>query len=151
MTGDLVRRISGGEITVCVIGQGYVGLSVAARAAATGLTTYGVDQEADRVEQLAAGATSSPGSPTRVLRAGHESGPAPRHDRPSVHRRGRRGAHLRARPRWSSTVRTSAARRGAARSVAQHLTPGSLVVLESTTYPGTTEQVVAPDPGVGPG
>ena len=31
----------------------------------------------------------------------------------------------------------------ACRTVAQHLPPGSLVVLESTTYPGTTEQVVA--------
>lgn len=31
----------------------------------------------------------------------------------------------------------------ACRTVAQHLPSGSLVVLESTTYPGTTEQVVA--------
>ena len=35
----------------------------------------------------------------------------------------------------------------AAATVAQHLQPGSLVVLESTTYPGTTEQLVAADPG----
>ncbi|MFC4560591.1 nucleotide sugar dehydrogenase [Nocardiopsis mangrovi] len=32
----------------------------------------------------------------------------------------------------------------AARSIAQHLRPGTLVVLESTTYPGTTEEVVRP-------
>ena len=31
-----------------------------------------------------------------------------------------------------------------ARSVAQHMKPGALVVLESTTYPGTTREVVLP-------
>ncbi|MFD0537821.1 nucleotide sugar dehydrogenase [Actinomadura luteofluorescens] len=34
--------------------------------------------------------------------------------------------------------------RGAAETVARHLEPGTLVVLESTTYPGTTEEVVRP-------
>src|SRR5690606_1600273 len=32
----------------------------------------------------------------------------------------------------------------AARSAGDHLMPGTLVVLESTTYPGTTEEIVAP-------
>ncbi len=32
----------------------------------------------------------------------------------------------------------------AARHIAQHLQPGQLVVLESTTYPGTTEEVLVP-------
>ncbi|MDE3721125.1 nucleotide sugar dehydrogenase [Nocardiopsis sp. N85] len=32
----------------------------------------------------------------------------------------------------------------AARSIAAHLSPGTLVILESTTYPGTTEEVVRP-------
>ncbi len=34
--------------------------------------------------------------------------------------------------------------RSAAATIAQHLRPGALVVLESTTYPGTTEEVVRP-------
>ena len=39
----------------------------------------------------------------------------------------------------------------AARDLAAWLAPGALVVLESTTYPGTTERAAAPDPrGVGP-
>jgi len=33
---------------------------------------------------------------------------------------------------------------GATRAVAQHIHPGMLVILESTTYPGTTEEVVQP-------
>jgi nucleotide sugar dehydrogenase len=33
---------------------------------------------------------------------------------------------------------------GAARTIARHLRPGMLVVLESTTYPGTTDDVVRP-------
>src|SRR5690625_3789665 len=32
----------------------------------------------------------------------------------------------------------------AARAIARNLTPGTLVVLESTTYPGTTEELVRP-------
>ena len=34
--------------------------------------------------------------------------------------------------------------RKAAQTVSRHLDPGTLVVLESTTYPGTTEEVVGP-------
>jgi UDP-N-acetyl-D-glucosamine dehydrogenase len=34
--------------------------------------------------------------------------------------------------------------RGAAETVAEHLTPGTLVILESTTYPGTTEELLRP-------
>jgi nucleotide sugar dehydrogenase len=34
--------------------------------------------------------------------------------------------------------------RGATEAVARHLAPGMLVVLESTTYPGTTDEVVKP-------
>lgn len=33
---------------------------------------------------------------------------------------------------------------GAARSIGKHVSAGTLVVLESTTYPGTTDEVVAP-------
>jgi nucleotide sugar dehydrogenase len=33
---------------------------------------------------------------------------------------------------------------GAARAIGEHLSPGTLVILESTTYPGTTEEVFAP-------
>ena len=31
-----------------------------------------------------------------------------------------------------------------AKSIAPHLRPGQLVVLESTTYPGTTEELLVP-------
>ena len=34
--------------------------------------------------------------------------------------------------------------KAATRTVSEHLQPGSLVVLESTTYPGTTEDTVRP-------
>jgi UDP-N-acetyl-D-glucosamine dehydrogenase len=37
-----------------------------------------------------------------------------------------------------------AAVRGACKSVSEHLVSGTLVVLESTTYPGTTQEVVVP-------
>ena len=37
-----------------------------------------------------------------------------------------------------------AAVKGASRSIAEQLQPGQLVVLESTTYPGTTDDIVRP-------
>lgn len=37
-----------------------------------------------------------------------------------------------------------AAVRGAARAIAQNLRPGQLIILESTTYPGTTDEVIKP-------
>lgn len=43
---------------------------------------------------------------------------------------------------------------GTAREIARHIRPGTLVVLESTTYPGTTEEVLAPilaESGLTPG
>ena len=143
MTGDLVDRISAGEIVVCVVGQGYVGLSLACATAATGLTTYGVDQDADRVEQLAAGRNVVPGVPDVVFAAGHQSGML----RVTTDARCIAEADvvlvcvptpvIEHRPDLSHIV-------SACTMVAQHLTPGTLVILESTTYPGTTEQVVAP-------
>jgi UDP-N-acetyl-D-glucosamine dehydrogenase len=142
-SGALRRRIERREATVCVIGQGYVGLSVAAGAAIAGMPTVGLDVEADRVRQLAAGVNVVPGVPDAVFSLAVETGrlsfgtdvsavaaadvvlicvPTPLVDhRPDL-----------------------TAVEAAARSIAPHLRRGSLAVLESTTYPGTTEQVVRP-------
>ena len=81
---DALRaRIGAADRTVAVVGQGYVGLSVAAAAAAAGMTVHGIDVDADRIAGLAAGPTSCPAcrttSSTRHSRpAGCTSPPTPR-------------------------------------------------------------------------
>ncbi|MDQ4129983.1 MAG: nucleotide sugar dehydrogenase [Actinomycetota bacterium] len=141
--GRLRRRLEDGSARVCVIGQGYVGLSVAAGAAAGGMTVDGVDTDAARIEGLAAGRLVVPGVQestfvmavdSRRLRFTTDVTVAREADvvlmcvpTPVVDHR----------PDLSYIE-------SAARSLAPNLKAGALVVLESTTYPGTTEEVVRP-------
>ena len=140
---DLLHRLRDRTATVCVIGQGYVGLSVAAGAAEAGMTAYGVDRDSDRIARLQDGRNVVPGVDdalfatavaTGRLHFGEDLAVAADADvvlicvpTPVVDHR----------PDMSFIE-------GAGRALAPHLRAGSLVVLESTTYPGTTEQVLQP-------
>lgn len=140
---DLVDRISADHAVVCVVGQGYVGLTVAASAAAAGMKVHALDVSAERVAQLESGVNVVPGVSDALYAAGTKDGrltfsssfdavgiadvvllcvPTPLTDH---------------RPDLSYIEK-------AASQVADHLQRGTLVVLESTTYAGTTEAVVRP-------
>jgi len=142
-THTLSARIAERTTRVAVLGQGYVGLTLAAAAAAEGFRVTGIEIDADRAEALSLGDLVVPGVDENLFRAAVQSGnltfaadaqpvasaelifvcvPTPLLD----------GA-----PDLSQVE-------AAARDVAAYLTRGTLVVLESTTYPGTTEQVVHP-------
>jgi UDP-N-acetyl-D-glucosamine dehydrogenase len=142
-TADLRRRILNRTAHVIVVGQGYVGLSLACAAAEAGFAVTGVDIDPQRVAELAEGHPVVAGVDEQVVRSAFETGrlsfstsadaiavghlvfvcvPTPLRD----------GA-----PDLSFVD-------GACRSVASSLAPGSMVVLESTTYPGTTDQRVKP-------
>jgi UDP-N-acetyl-D-glucosamine dehydrogenase len=130
-------------LRVAILGQGYVGLPLSMRAVIAGHDVIGVDAATDRVKRLAAGDSFVEDVPRVVLEAALRSGrysvtddalacegfdvavvtvPTPLHE----------GA-----PDLSYIE-------SAARMLAPHVRPGSLVVLESTTYPGTTEQLFVP-------
>jgi nucleotide sugar dehydrogenase len=126
-----------------VVGQGYVGLPLALAAAQSGRSVVGIDLDEERVNQLNAGRSPvgdvSDDELAAELLAGRYSAscdfgdakdadvvvlcvPTPYHnDAPDL-----------------SYIE------GAARQVGERLTPGTLVILESTTYPGTTEEVLLP-------
>ena len=57
----LRRRIEDRRARVCVIGQGYVGLTLAAAAAVEGFQVTGVDLDADRIAALSRGELVVPG------------------------------------------------------------------------------------------
>jgi UDP-N-acetyl-D-glucosamine dehydrogenase len=128
---------------LAIIGQGYVGLPLAMLAVEAGYYVTGVDLDFSRVDLLRSGDSFVDDVSDGQLRAALETGryhptadysqvaafavaiitvPTPLRDRsPDL------------------TFITSAAR-----ELSRYVTPGSLVVLESTTYPGTTDDLLRP-------
>ncbi|RKT89229.1 nucleotide sugar dehydrogenase [Saccharopolyspora antimicrobica] len=131
------------SLDLVVVGLGYVGLPLAVRAAEAGLATAGLDISDAVVEGLNAG-RSHVGDVSReavaeLLASGFRAGTDP--------------AVIGTADTVVICVPTGlsddgepdlAAVRSAACAVADHLRPGMLVVLESTSYPGTTEETVLP-------
>src|SRR3712207_778463 len=60
-TAALRRRILNRSAAVGIIGQGYVGLSLACAAAEAGFSVVGLDVDEERIEGLAEGILSVPG------------------------------------------------------------------------------------------
>jgi len=128
---------------VVVVGQGYVGLPVAVAAAEAGYDVVGFDLDTERVARIAAGHSPTEDIPddrlTAVLRSGAY--------RPSSEPDDLAGFDVAV-----VSVPTPLADgapdlrhiESAARALAPHLRKGACVILESTTYPGTTEELVAP-------
>jgi UDP-N-acetyl-D-glucosamine dehydrogenase len=128
---------------VVVVGQGYVGLPLAMAAVDAGYVVIGYEIDEGRVESLRTGESYVEDITGELLRKCLDSGryvptansdlltefdvaiitvPTPLNGR---------------RPDLSFI-------QAASKTLATHLRPGALVVLESTTYPGTTEEVVRP-------
>jgi len=134
-------HISTRQASVAVVGLGYVGLPLLLHVGRAGFDAFGVDIDQRRIEQLGLGrsyltdisdAVLQEALPALQVQAGYEQlchadvvvvcVPTPLTDnQPDL-----------------GCVRE------AAREIAQYLRAGSLVILESTTYPGTTEDVFAP-------
>lgn len=128
---------------VVIAGQGYVGLPLAVRAAQVGHDVVGYDVDAGRIKQLSAGESYVEDIPSADVRAIIDAG------------RYKATAEPRELSGFDIAVITvpTPLREGVpdlsyiedcARTLARFLRPGAAVVLESTTYPGTTEELVAP-------
>ncbi|MBD2896056.1 nucleotide sugar dehydrogenase [Spirillospora sp. NPDC000708] len=126
-----------------VIGLGYVGLPLVREACRAGLQVGGLDRDARVVAGLKAGLSHiddvTPAEVADMLAAGF----APSLDE-DVLDGARTVVICVPTPLSPDGGPDLTAVRGAAETVARHLQPGALVVLESTTYPGTTEEVVRP-------
>ena len=126
-----------------VVGQGYVGLPVAIRACEAGFDVVGIDVDLDRVKRIAAGDSPVEDISDERLAAALDTG----RYRPSTDTTDCAGFRdaiisvptpLRDGNPDLSYIET------AAEALAPHLSRGACVILESTTYPGTTEELVAP-------
>lgn len=141
---ELAARIEARTAVVGVIGLGYVGLPLCSAFLQAGFPTMGFDLDKSKVRQLTAGKSyiRHPGSDQL---AGHvktsrfiPTTDMTRLDEPDVLVICVPTPLDDARDPDLSLVEATA------REVADVLRPGQLVVLESTTYPGTTRQVVLP-------
>jgi UDP-N-acetyl-D-glucosamine dehydrogenase len=130
--------------TVGIVGLGYVGLPLAAAFAEAGASVIGVDADPEKLATLNGGFSYVEDVPPETVQKNLETGslrfskdyaalkeaetviiclPTPLDE----HRE----------PDLSAVV-------GGVEMIARNLRPGALVVLESTTYPGTTREVVLP-------
>jgi nucleotide sugar dehydrogenase len=142
LLSQLLTRIEDRSAKIGIVGQGYVGLPVALRAVDLGFRVVGYEVAVERVDALRAGRSYVKDIDDADLERALENGYWPTRD----------PLDLRAFDVAVITVPTPL-REGvpdlsyieaAGRDLAPRLGPGALVVLESTTYPGTTEELLRP-------
>jgi UDP-N-acetyl-D-glucosamine dehydrogenase len=137
------QREQGDEQRLVVVGQGYVGLPLAMRAVEAGFHVVGYDVDAHRVKRLGDGESYVEDISDEQLEAALASG------------RYTASSESRACAGFDIAVITvpTPLREGvpdlsyiedAALALSRFLRPGATVILESTTYPGTTQEMVAP-------
>ncbi|MFF9310889.1 nucleotide sugar dehydrogenase [Streptomyces sp. NPDC014748] len=128
---------------VVVAGQGYVGLPLAVRAAEVGHHVVGYDVDPDRIKRLTAGDSYVEDVASSRLRAVLDSGSySATADAAAV--AGFDIAVITVPTPLRDGVPDLSYIRSCARTLGTHLRPGATVVLESTTYPGTTEELLLP-------
>jgi nucleotide sugar dehydrogenase len=136
----LASRIRSKDATVAVVGLGYVGLPLLMGIAEAGFPTIGLDLDASRVSALRDGRSYIVDVTDSELagldQTRFESDPSVLADADVI-------LICVPTPLTDHTPDLSLVK-GAAEHIGRHMRPGRLVVLESTTYPGTTEELVRP-------
>jgi UDP-N-acetyl-D-glucosamine dehydrogenase len=129
---------------VAVIGAGYVGLPLAARFAEVGRSVVCVDPDADRVAQLNAGESYIGDVDSEELGRYVAAGLLAASTDPAVVAEADAILICVPTPLTKNREPDLSIVMAATRAVAPHLREGHLVVLESTTYPGTTRDELLP-------
>ena len=140
----LLEKIAGRTARVAVIGLGYVGLPLAVAFARAGLTVVGIDIDAEKCDTINDGRSYIDDVPSSDVASFAQAG------------------RLSATTDWSALDEADAAIIcvptplnktkdpdisyivAAADRLAEHMHDAMLVVLESTTYPGTTTEILLP-------
>jgi len=141
---ELVEKIRSREARLSVIGLGYVGLPLITEFAQTGFQSVGIDVDENKVRNVNEGNSYIGDVPSQVLRDCVQNG------------------RLRATTDFSALADVDTVNIcvptplrktkdpdisyivSAVREIKKYLHRGQLIILESTTYPGTTEEVILP-------
>ncbi|MEN3747619.1 nucleotide sugar dehydrogenase [Sphingomonas sp. HF-S3] len=144
MLERLFARVDQRDFTIGIIGLGYVGLPLALTAVSKGFRVLGFDVEQSRVDQIMAGGTVIKHIPGEKFAAPIADGSF--EATADLGRLGEPDAILIAVPtpldKHQEPDLTYV--ENSTRSIAAALRAGQLVVLESTTWPGTTREVMQP-------
>ena len=142
-TAELLRNIRDRRAKVGIIGLGYVGLPLARCFAAGGFSVLGFDVDRVKIDKLQRGESYIGHIPPRVVAEmrGHGFEATDRFERLTEP-----DAILICVPTPLTDAREPDLQyvEGSARAIAARLRAGQLIVLESTTYPGTTRDIVQP-------
>ena len=141
---DLRSRIASHTARVGVVGLGYVGLPLAVEFAQAGFSVTGIDIDARKVADLNRGESYIQDVPATVLKPLVESGKL---------RATMDFAAVASLDTINIAVPTPLRKTkdpdmsyivNACQEIAKHIHPGVLLILESTTYPGTTDELMMP-------
>jgi UDP-N-acetyl-D-glucosamine dehydrogenase len=149
----LIRRFRTRDAVVGVIGLGYVGLPLVCRFAEAGFRTIGFDIDPDKVTALKAARSYISTVPSDKLSSALKKGFAATTD---YSRAAEADALIISVPTPLTPSREPDLQfiTGTMNSLLPHLREGQLLSLESTTYPGTTDEVIRPpleEKGLRPG
>lgn len=141
---QVLSRIDARTATIGVVGLGYVGLPLAVEYARSGFNTVGIDMNESRVDRLKGGESyvdDVEDEDVQELVA---------EERLQLETSFARASEVDVffvcvpTPVTDAKDPDTSYVESAAESIGQHLRPGQLVILKSTTYPSTTENVVLP-------
>jgi UDP-N-acetyl-D-glucosamine dehydrogenase len=137
----LVARLRTRRATVAVVGCGYVGLPLAMAAAEVGFEVYGIDADATKVAHLRTGHSPIVDVPDDALAATMGTGRLRFTATPDIVAAADVVVIAVPTPLRDGAPDLTALT-AATCEVARALRRGTVVVLESTTYPGTTDEIV---------
>lgn len=143
LAGTLRERLAGAPV-VGVVGLGYVGLPLAVAFARSGATVLGVDLDERRVRAVNEGRSFVEDVGDEALRELVAAGRLSASDDILALKEADAIVICVPTPLGKSKEPDVSFITGAADALARVLQPGQLVVLESTTYPGTTQEVLRP-------
>jgi UDP-N-acetyl-D-glucosamine dehydrogenase len=140
----LRERIESGEAVLAVVGLGYVGLPLAVEMAKAGHRVVGVDVSAEKVDLINAQTSYIPDVPTEELAPLVASGLIVATTDFARVAETDAVAICVPTPLNETKEPDTSYMEDATRAITPHLHPEMLVTLESTTYPGTTEEIIQP-------
>ncbi|HEY3670712.1 MAG TPA: nucleotide sugar dehydrogenase, partial [Acidimicrobiia bacterium] len=141
---EFAAKVASRDAVVGVMGLGYVGLPLAIEYAQAGFHVIGFDVVAERVAALRDGRSHVDDVPDAQLAAAVASGLFEATADPDDLRRADAVYLCVPTPFDATKTPDLSFVRSAATTLGAILAPGQLVILQSTTYPGTTEEIVRP-------
>lgn len=141
---NLEKKITDKKVVVGVLGLGYVGLPLAREFALSGVKVLGFDIDEKKVKILNSGRSIIKNVPHEIVRKMVQSGKFSATSDMSQIRKADAVLICVPTPLTANREPDMQYVEGSCRTIARYLRKGHLISLESTTYPGTTRELMKP-------